>query len=328
MSLRTTLASLATLAVAISFVPVFVFAQSYNYAANCGTNGNNWFPYWNNTTANCAPGNLLVYVQVSSGAGYNNGISPSNFTVSISGQNPSPSSFLGSLSGTPVLVSGGYAVNVSQLSGYSATYSQGCSGTLTGSSSATCIVTESSTGGYNTYPNTYYPNQYYPYSNGNTYYTVPLICSPSGQTVTIGQSMTFTAQGGGDVSQFNWSNSTVPNNTSYNIGRTYTTTFLSPGTATVTVTNGQQIANCIINVVGYPIAGYPYPGSTITPIGGVYPNGSTYPVTVTPTYIPRLPNTGFAPVSASELAFVLAFLIAAALASYPYVRQAFAIVLR
>jgi hypothetical protein len=325
MSLRTILTSVATLAVALSFVPVLAFAQSYN----CGTQ-NTWFPSWNNTTTNCTPGNLLVYVQVLNNTGFNNTVLPSNFTVTVSGVNPSPSSFPGSLSGTPVMVAGAYAVNAASLAGYTPTYSTGCNGTLTNSASATCIVTESASNNYNNYPSTYYPNQYYPtYQYGQGYYVAPLVCSPSGQTVTVGASVTFTATGGGDVSQFNWNNSAVPNSTAYNIGRSYTTTLLSPGTANILVTNGSQNATCTVNVVGYPVPGYSYPGNTVSPIGSIYPNGSIYPggVTVTPTYIPRLPNTGFAPVDASELAFVLALLIAAAVVAYPYARQAFSIVL-
>lgn len=331
MTLRKIVVVLASLAFAVTLVPVLAFAQSFNYQNNCGTGANNWFPYYNNSTnTNCTQGNLLVYVQVSSNLGYANSVSPSSFTVTVSGVNPAPSSFSGSLSGTEVLVGGSYSVQADQLAGYTPSYSAGCNGTLSNNASGECIITESNTDQYTTYPNTYYPNQYYPsYYPGYNYYSAPLTCSPSGETVTIGQNVTFTAAGG-DVSQFNWSDSQVPNSTSYNIGRTYSATFLSPGTAIVTVMNDQQSATCTVNVVGYPITGY-NPGGPInlvTPSNTFYPTATAYPVTVTPTYIPALPNTGFAPLDPSELAIVLAFLIAAALVAYPYVRQAFAIVLR
>ena len=58
---------------------------------------------------------------------------PSDFTVSVSGNGPSPRSFSGSSSGTSVtLFAGSYKVTESGTSGYSASYSSGCSGTATG----------------------------------------------------------------------------------------------------------------------------------------------------------------------------------------------------
>src|SRR6266568_4628773 len=58
---------------------------------------------------------------------------PSDFTVSVSGNGPSPKSFSGSSSGTSVtLFAGRYKVTESGTSGYSASYSSGCSGTATG----------------------------------------------------------------------------------------------------------------------------------------------------------------------------------------------------
>ena len=323
--------SLRSLAIALAIVaglvPALAFAQQYTQ--NCATSWQNW------GTNNCTVGNLLVYVQVNnSNTGYNR--APSDFTVTVNAPSASPSTFPGSLQGTPVLVGGNYTVTVLQQQGYTASYSTGCTGNLSQNSSATCIVTESNVSGYNNYPYSYYPNQYYPsyypYNNG---YFAPLTCSPSGQTVTVGQNVTFTATGG-QFSQYNWSNSAQPNQTSYNIGTSYTTTLLSPGTQTITVYNGSQTATCTVTVVGYPIAGYTgyynnniypgniYPGATVTPVSTLYPTN----VTVTPTYIPSLPNTGFAPIDGSTLAIALALLFAAALAAYPYVRQAFATVLR
>ncbi len=304
------------LAIVMGLVPAFAFAQQYTQ--NCGTQWQNW------GSTNCTPGNLLVYVQVNNN---NNGFNrvPSDFTVTVSAPTASPSTFPGSLSGTSVLVGGSYSVSVLQLQGYTPSYSTGCTGNLSQNSSATCIVTESNTTGYNNYPYTYYPNQYYPNTYPyNTSYAIPLTCSPSGQTVTVGQNVTFTAQGG-DFSQYNWFTSAQPNNISYNVGRTFTTTLLSPGTQNITVTNGQQSAVCSVNVVGYPVPGYSYP-NVLNPVTTV-PAGVYSPVTVTPTYIPSLPNTGFAPIDGASLAIVLAFLFAASLAAYPYARKVFATVL-
>jgi hypothetical protein len=58
---------------------------------------------------------------------------PSDFTVTVSGNGPSPRSFSGSSSGTSVTLFGGsYKVTESGNSGYSTSYSSGCSGTATG----------------------------------------------------------------------------------------------------------------------------------------------------------------------------------------------------
>jgi hypothetical protein len=310
MSLRT-LAVSAALIVGLSLVPTFAFADT-----NCATN-NNW-QVWNHTDTTCTAGTVLVYVQVNN----NNGATrtPADFTVSVAGVNVTPSSFPGSLSGTAVKVNGAYSVSVATQPGYTASYSSGCTGKVVNNESATCIVTESNATQYSNYPYTYYPNQYtaHPFTYS---YVAPLTCAPSGQTVTLGQSITFTAQGG-EFSQFNWKNSFQPNNVSYNIGRSYTLTLNSPGTQTITVMNGSQSATCSVAVVGYPVPGYVYPGQT--PGTTVYPGG----VTLTPTYIPRLPNTGFGPIDSAALAFALAFLFAAGIATYPYARKAFATILR
>ena len=49
-------------------------------------------------------------------------------------------------------------------------------------------------------------------------------------------------------------------------------------------------------------------------------------ITLSSTYVPNLPNTGFEPTNGFELAFALVVLIAVAIILYPYVRKAFAIV--
>ncbi len=56
---------------------------------------------------------------------------PSDFTISIIGHSPSAGSFAGSSSGNTVtLKAGSYKVSESPVSGYIASYSPGCSGTL------------------------------------------------------------------------------------------------------------------------------------------------------------------------------------------------------
>src|SRR5215475_14785046 len=55
---------------------------------------------------------------------------PSDFTITVSGNRPSPRTFSGSSSGTTVaLKPGKYSVSASYVSGYTTTYSPECSGT-------------------------------------------------------------------------------------------------------------------------------------------------------------------------------------------------------
>jgi hypothetical protein len=323
---RSLLTFLGALVITAAFVPAFAFAQSYN--CTNGTNSNDW-SFWNNgNTTVCTPGHLLVYVQVTNnvnnGYNYNNNYNntynqaPSNFTVAVSGLNANPSSFAGSLSGTQVTVSGSYSVTALQLSGYSATYSSGCNGTLTQGESALCVVTESNTSSYyNQYPTSY------PY---NYYYNVPLSCTPSYQTVNLGQTATFTANGG-DYSQYNWQ---TPQRSYLNIGAVLNVAFTQTGTQTVSVTNGTDVASCTVNVVasGAPVTVNPtYSNNGYSTTYGSAYNSNYGGVYVTPTYVPSLPNTGFAPMSSAEAASVVALMIAMALVALPYVRKAFTVVL-
>ena len=76
----------------------------------------------------------------------NNGIGdkkPSDFTISVTGNNPSPSSFSGSSSGTSVtLRAGSYKVTETERpSGYTTIYSSGCSGTLDAGETKQCTIT-------------------------------------------------------------------------------------------------------------------------------------------------------------------------------------------
>ena len=209
-------------------------------------------------------------------------------------------------------MSGSYSVTALQLNGYSATYSSGCTGTLAQGESALCVVTESNNSSYyNQYPSVY------PY---NYYYSAPLTCTPSYQTVNLGQTTTFTANGG-DYSQYNWQ---TPQRAYLNIGPVLNVAFTQTGTQTVSVTNGTDVESCTVNVVasGAPVVVNPvYPN---TAYGSTSGYGSVY---VTPTYIPSLPNTGFAPMSSAEAASAVALMIAMALVALPYVRKAFTVVI-
>jgi uncharacterized repeat protein (TIGR01451 family) len=67
----------------------------------------------------------------------------SDFPISVSGSSPSPSSFPGAESpGTTVTIGpGAYSVTETEDPGYTASYSAGCSGTMTSDGSATCTIT-------------------------------------------------------------------------------------------------------------------------------------------------------------------------------------------
>src|SRR5579872_3747103 len=69
----------------------------------------------------------------------------SDFTVTVTGGNPSPASFNGSTIGTAVTVGSGtaYTVSASSQSGYAANPSVGCSATPNSGDSLTCTITES-----------------------------------------------------------------------------------------------------------------------------------------------------------------------------------------
>src|SRR5207245_998214 len=66
---------------------------------------------------------------------------PSDFTITVSWNSPSPSTFSGLSSGTSVgLKAGIYKVTASPILGYASTYSSGCSGTASGGL-VNCTVT-------------------------------------------------------------------------------------------------------------------------------------------------------------------------------------------
>ncbi len=196
----------------------------------------------------CGTGTLFVYVQVINGY-TNTTVSPSNFTVQVSGQNVSLPSFPGSQSGTTLSLGGGsgYSVIIPQtLSGYVPSYSQGCNGTLYANQQATCVITMSG----NTLG--FYPVQPYPYP-----YTPSILsCTPAYQTVAAGQTATFTAQG--STAPYNW----TTNDRSYlSAGPVLNVALQTAGIQTVTVTSGSQTGNCTVNVTAAINAPIIFPGT-------------------------------------------------------------------
>ena len=66
---------------------------------------------------------------------------PSDFMIFVTGNSPSPNNFPGSASGTSVSIKpGNYEVVEASVSGYTTTYSSGCSGSITGGETIKCVV--------------------------------------------------------------------------------------------------------------------------------------------------------------------------------------------
>jgi len=253
---------------------------------------------------------VTVYVQVTAPSDNMPYRAPSDFGVLVSGQSPSPATFAGSKTGTQVSVGeGSFAVVLTGNSwGYAPTYSQGCSGTIMSGQTGLCIITVSPT--YVSYP---YPAPYpYPYNSAS------LSCTPATQTAGLGQSVSFSAQGGMGGT-YNWM---VPSRNFPNAGPTLTTSFDASGSQLVSVTNGSQTATCVVNITN---SYYPQPANPVYQVGGV----SVGPVgpTLFAQY-PRLPNTGVEPLTALQFGLALALLAGVALVASPYARKAFAIVTR
>ena len=265
---------------------------------------------WNTT---CSPGTLQVYVTVNQNPQNAPNRAPSDFTVTVNGQVSSPVSFPGSLSGTTVSVAGPYSVNVLPIPGYQASYSTGCNNSVYNGGSATCIVTMTPTGGYTSVV------QPYPYP----YTQLPLQCSTPTPTVNLGQVATFTANSSSG-GPFNWA---TPFQTYPGIGPTLNVAFPTTGVQLVTVTSGSQTATCAVNVVA---SGAPAPISSVAPgIPADYPPQVSYQCpapapspALTSNYIPKLPNTGYAPLSSWQLALMLVSLLSAGVLVLPYVRKA------
>src|SRR5215813_7074088 len=89
---------------------------------------------------NSGTGTLNVRKTISNQGGGNN--RPSDFTINVDGNNPSPRSFPGSSSGTTVELSRGrYSVSETGPSGYTSNPSSGCSGSINPGQERTCTIT-------------------------------------------------------------------------------------------------------------------------------------------------------------------------------------------
>jgi YVTN family beta-propeller protein len=94
-------------------------------------------------------GKIIVTKKVINEGGGNK--NPSDFTITVNGNNPSPSSFAGSSSGTTITINEG-SYNVTEKEGpeisydyvpglYTPNYSSGCVGTIQGGDTVSCIIT-------------------------------------------------------------------------------------------------------------------------------------------------------------------------------------------
>lgn len=91
-------------------------------------------------------GTLIVTNNVINLDGAKNNAKPSDFTITVHGNSPSPSSFQGSSSGTAVkLQMGMYSVTEQGPSGYNSTRSGDCSGGMMSVETKTCKITNTYT---------------------------------------------------------------------------------------------------------------------------------------------------------------------------------------
>lgn len=236
-------------------------------------------------TANVGGGSARVNVSVNVINDNGGTRQPNDFVVTVSGTNASVSSFQGTAGSVQVtLGAGSYAIDAASTGSYSISRTSECSGTIMDGETRNCAITLNDQGSY---------------YNAPTYGR--LTCSPSRQSAVLGNTVTFTAQGGSGP--YSW---VTADRSFINVGPTLNVILGSVGTQTVYVTSGFETASCTVDVYGA--------AGTIVPPGKVLGAG---------TVIPGLPNTGFAPNALGTLLALLAALVAfpaALIIGYSYVR--------
>lgn len=157
-------------------------------------------------------------------------------------------------------------------------------------------------------------SHYYHYDYDNyRHYDDGVVCFPAEQTVVEGQVAYFTAYGGDG--EYDWE---AENRNYRDRGRTFSHRFDDEGIERVEVTSDGESDTCRVRVVERD---YYYPAYPAAPI---YTQPFVQPVTLTTTYVPGMPNTGFPPLSSASFAFAVVMLFGVGLAVYPYAKKAFA----
>jgi hypothetical protein len=151
-------------------------------------------------------------------------------------------------------------------------------------------------------------------------YQPTLTCSPSSQTVALGQNVVMYAVGTPGT-PFRWN---VDDHTYQSSDPVLSHTFFTSGTRLITVSNDTLSSTCQVTVLasGVPVANTSqYSAPYVAPNYSNYP---TTPYTYSSNYYaaPSLPNTGYGPLSSVQVAILISLLSAMLLAVLPYVRKA------
>lgn len=107
-----------------------------------------------------------------------------------------------------------------------------------------------------------------------------LTCSPAQQTASVGQTVTFRADGGSD--SYVWA---TPSTVSSNSGSTFSTSFNESGPNTVIVQSGGQEALCTVNVTGTSVGGSVYQPPMAQVPGLPYTGGGGGVSSVSPVFV-------------------------------------------
>jgi len=191
--------------------------------------------------------------------------------------------------------------------------------------------------GYNYQYQGIYPYNQYQNCNGGTLLVFVQVNAPvnslwsvpaSSFSISVSGNNVYpsTVQGANTAQPVSVSGSYAVNAASY---QGFTATYSSGCTGSLVL---GQTATCVVtetpvNMPNYNNQ-YPYGYNNTYPYNYQYPYNNQPTVYVTPTYVPRLPNTGFEPQNGAALAFAAVALIAAAFLALPYVRKALAIISR
>ena len=183
-----------------------------------------------------AMGTVTVYKNVIGGTGQ-----PSDFTISVTGNNATPSSFRGSSTGTVVnLNPGSFRVTENLDSRYSTSYSEGCSGNIIANENKACIITND----YNTIiidsftvPGTIVVNKYVINNDGG-------MLQPSDFTISVTGNnpspSSFRGSSSGTVVRLDPGSFNIAENLNFD----YITTYLG---CSGTITESQTLTCTIIN---------------------------------------------------------------------------------